>query len=207
MTLGVKLGDTITARGSTLVAIILMFFSYLILIIFPKYKYVILGMSIFGIGDGLGNLSVIKNCWRYFPNNKGLVNGIILTGFGTSTAVLSPVADYLINYNKEGTDSQGYYSAEVSLNLLIYLKFVFYLIIILGTISIILTFPYENENKEEEENNFMYLKYDKENNDEEIMVNENENVNENESLSDAFFSIPNLELGLLIFCGPCKIFK
>ena len=37
--------------------------------------------------------------------------------------------------------------------------------------------------------------------------NNKEIVNENESLSDAFFSIPNLELGLLIFCGPCKIFR
>jgi len=82
MAIGVKLGDSITVRGSTFVAISLMILSYLILIIFPKFKYVILGMSIFGIGDGLGNLSVIKNSWRYFPNNKGLVNGLILTGFG-----------------------------------------------------------------------------------------------------------------------------
>jgi len=195
MTLGVKLGDTITVRGSTFVAILLMFISYLILIIFPKFKYVILGMSIFGIGDGLGNLSVIKNSWRYFPNNKGLVNGIILTGFGTSTAVLSPIADYIINYNGEGTDKQGYYNAQVSFNLLIYLKFVLFLIVFLGTIAIILSFPYNEEEEEEKENNYMYL------------GNNKEIVNENESLSDAFFSIPNLELGLLIFCGPCKIFR
>jgi hypothetical protein len=152
-------------------------------------------MSIFGIGDGLGNLSVIKNSWRYFPNNKGLVNGLILTGFGSSTAILSPIADYLINYNGEGTDNQGYYSAKVSFNLLIYLKFVLFLIVVLGTTAIILSFPYNEENEEENENNYLYLH------------NEKEIVNENESLLDAFFSIPNLELGLFIFCGPCKIFR
>jgi len=195
MAIGVKLGDNITVRGSTFVAISLMVLSYLILIIFPKFKYVILGMSIFGIGDGLGNLSVIKNSWRYFPNNKGLVNGLILTGFGSSTAILSPIADYLINYNGEGTDNQGYYSAKVSFNLLIYLKFVLFLIVVLGTTAIILSFPYNEENEEENENNYLYLH------------NEKEIVNENESLLDAFFSIPNLELGLFIFCGPCKIFR
>jgi len=190
MTLGVKLGDTITARGTTIISVLLLILSYLILIQFPNFNMVLFGMCIFGIGNGLGNLSVIKNCWRYFPNNKALINGIILTGFGISSAFYSFIADIIINYNKEPTDNQGYYSVEISNNLITFLKFNLCTIIFLGSFSIILTFPFKKE--EELINNI----------ENEIEI---ENENENENLFDAFFSIPNLQLAIICFCGPCKI--
>ena len=196
MTLGVKLGDTITARGTSIISVILLILSYLILIQFPNFNMVLIGMSIFGIGNGLGNLSVIKNCWRYFPNNKALINGIILTGFGISSSFYSFFADIIINYNKEPTDNQGYYSIEISNNLIAFLKFNLYTIIFLGSFSIILTFPFK---KEEDFINNIEIRN-------EIEI-ENENENENENLIDAFFSIPNLQLAIICFCGPCKIFK
>ena len=196
MTLGVKLGDTITARGTTIISVLLLILSYLILIQFPNFNMVLIGMSIFGIGNGLGNLSVIKNCWRYFPNNKALINGIILTGFGISSSFYSFFADIIINYNKEPTDNQGYYSIEISNNLIAFLKFNLYTIIFLGSFSIILTFPFK---KEEDFINNIEIRN-------EIEI-ENENENENENLIDAFFSIPNLQLAIICFCGPCKIFK
>ena len=193
MTLGVKLGDTITARGTSIISVLLLILSYLILIQFPNFNMVLFGMSIFGIGNGLGNLSVIKNCWRYFPNNKALINGIILTGFGISSSFYSFFADIIINYNKEPTDNQGYYSIEISNNLITFLKFNLYTIIFLGSFSIILTFPFK---KDELIDNI-----------ENVNEIEIENENEKEDLIDAFFSIQNLQLAIICFCGPCKIFK
>ena len=88
--------------------------SYGILIFFSNYYLVLLGMGIFGLGDGLGNLSGIKNAWKYFPNNKGLVNGIIIGGLGLSSSVFTPLADYIINKDGKKPNNDGFYDKEIS---------------------------------------------------------------------------------------------
>ena len=89
-------------------------FSYTI-----SFYLILFGFALFGLGDGLGNLSVIKNCWLYFPNNKALVNGIILGAYGLNSATLNPLADLVfINPNKKETDDDGYYPPDVANNLL-----------------------------------------------------------------------------------------
>ena len=58
-----------------------MYLSYISLVImikFKKYYLVLLAMRIFGLGGGIANLSVIKNCQKYFPENIELVNRIII---------------------------------------------------------------------------------------------------------------------------------
>jgi len=197
MTIGVKLGDTITARGTTIISVLFLILSYIILIQFPKFKMVLFGMSIFGIGNGLGNLSVIKNCWQYFPNNKALINGIILTGFGISSSFYSFMADIIINYEKEPTNKEGYYSITISNNLITFLKFNLYTIIFLGSIAIILSFPFKKETNEENLYNDISIKQE---------IDKTEENNNDENIFEAFFSIPNLELAIICFCGPCKIF-
>ena len=92
MTIGVKLGNKVGPRISTLIGIVTMYISYLIMIFFTNYYLILVAMGVFGLGDGLANLSVIKNCWKYFPNNAALVNGIIIGGLGISSAVLTPIA-------------------------------------------------------------------------------------------------------------------
>ena len=143
---GVKLGDEITVRGSTIIAVILMVGSYFLLIFSTNFPVIILGFCIFGMGDGLGNLSVIKNCWLYFPNNKALINGIILGAYGLNSAILNPLADFIIiNPNKEEADDDGYYPENVANNLKDFLYFVMIMFGVLGIIAIILSIPYEND--------------------------------------------------------------
>ena len=62
MTIGVKLGNKIGPRFITLLGVSFMYLSYIIMIIFSNYYLVLLAMGVFGLGDGLANLSVIKNC-------------------------------------------------------------------------------------------------------------------------------------------------
>ena len=62
-------------------------------------------MVMFGIGHAISNLAVIKNCWKYFPNNTGLVYGIIVSGAGMCSSIFTPLADFIvINPEKEETD-------------------------------------------------------------------------------------------------------
>ena len=56
-------------------------------------------MGIFGMGDGLGNISVIQNAWKYFSESKGTISGIILSCFGGSSLLFTSLADYIINPN------------------------------------------------------------------------------------------------------------
>jgi MFS family permease len=237
MSPGVKLGDRITVRGSTIVAVVLMVGSYLFLILSTNFYLILLGFSLFGLGDGLGNLSVIKNCWLYFPNNKALVNGIILGAYGLNSAILNPLADFVfINPKKKKTDDNGYYPPEVANNLLNFLYFIMIMFGVMGTFAILLTIPYEKDLNEKindvdvinhSEINFKKSLLNKENT---VGVNKNSNgtrdstintySNINSSLTSedkssksrssyhinnfwtGFFSVPNLQLGIICFSVP-----
>ena len=206
MTIGVKIGNKFGPRISSLIGILLMLGSYAIMLCFNKYIFILLAMGIFGMGDGIANLSVIKNCWKYFPKNTGLVNGIIIGGLGLSSSVLTPIADYLIiNPNEEKTDDRGYYPEKVALNLWFYLKFLTILFIVLGVIGISLTIAYEKEpvieETEADTGNSNLVSPDR---------TESSFSVQNQSnlclLCDGFFSWKNLMMISFCFCGLCKYF-
>ena len=204
MTIGVKLGDTVGPRFSTLIGICTMYASYAIMIFFTNYYLVLVAMGVFGLGDGLANLSVIKNCWKYFPNNAALVNGIIIGGLGISSAILTPIADYFI-INPKGLepDENGIYDKDIANNLLNFLYFLLILFLVLGLFAVAFTFKYEPE---ELSSNSEYV-FKKAGNLE--MDNSSSNANKKQEsnlrlLCDGFWSLTNLTLALFCFCGPCK---
>ena len=51
----------------------------------------------FGICNGQGYTIPMKLCWDIFPNNKGIVTGIITFGFGMGAFVFGIVSSMLIN--------------------------------------------------------------------------------------------------------------
>jgi len=90
LTLGTKMGNIIGVRLTIVVALACKYISYALLLFIPNYYIVLIAMCLFGIGNGLGNLTYMKNSWKYFPKSQGLVNGIILGGAGISSSVLTP---------------------------------------------------------------------------------------------------------------------
>ena len=162
-------------------------------------------MGIFGLGDGLGNLSAIKNAWKYFPNNKGLVNGIIIGGLGLSSSFFTPLADYIINKNGIKTNDDGFYDKEIADRLIYFLYAMIGIFSVLGFFSIIFTFPYEEEKdilkneeyekeklidddkeneKEDYKNKIENEKYNKNNNNNETNDKKENNNNENYNIID-----------------------
>ena len=62
-----------------------------------NFAYTILGNGfIAGIGAGIAYIVPISTCIKWFPNNKGLVTGVAVAGFGGGAALVSTVAGYLI---------------------------------------------------------------------------------------------------------------
>lgn len=51
----------------------------------------------FGIGCGMAYTAPLGAGWQWFPNNKGLVSGAVLTGFGAGGFVFNKIGTKLIN--------------------------------------------------------------------------------------------------------------
>lgn len=195
LTLGAKMGNKIGVRLTICVALIFKFISYALLLMFANYYIVLISMCLFGVGSGLGNLTYMKNSWKYFIKSQGLVNGIILGGAGISSSILTPLADFfIINPDKipANEDTGIYEDEEIANRVPKYIAILCVMFLILGILSIFMTFPYTEGNEEQGET-----------------VEEANNVKkespENEArLIDLFLSSKNLKLLSFCFCGFCK---
>ena len=195
LTLGAKLSNKIGCRPTIFISLLLKIIAFALLYFFPNYYVDLVAMCILGLGGGIGNLAYIKNGWKYFPQSQGLVNGIILGGGGLSSSVLTPLGDFfIINSEKEKTDDNGIYPKYISDRLPKFIRILLISFIILGILSLLMTFPYENE---------------EEKNENEEKINEvEEKVNKgNENLKEALFSNKNLFMISFCFCGFCKSIK
>ena len=148
LTIGVKLGDKIGVRNTVIITFFLHFSSYIILLFATNFYLFLISMVMFGIGHAISNLAVIKNCWKYFPNNTGLVYGIIVSGAGMCSSIFTPLADFfVINPEKESVDDLGFYPQYIAMRLLRYLIIVTGILSVFGVLTIFLTFDKEKESK------------------------------------------------------------
>ena len=152
-TIGVKIQDKFGIRITNFLSGFFILIAFLILKFSTKFKINIIAFIFAGISNGLGYLSVIKNAWKYYPNNKGFVTGIIFVGHGLCSFILNPIADFiLINPNQEKTEKNGFYNKKIANNIIKYYNFVLIYFFILTIISVSLSFPYENDINDNEIN-------------------------------------------------------
>ena len=195
LTLGAKIGNKIGVRLIICLALAFKFLSYALLLMIPNYYIVLISMCLFGVGSGLGNLTYLKNSWRYFPKSQGLVNGIILGGAGISSSILTPLADFfIINPDKEKADEDTglYFNKTIANKVPKYIAILCIMFLILGLISIFITFPYEfeDENGEKKEERKTVVNYD--------------SPEYQATLKELFLSKQNFKLLSFCFCGFCK---
>ena len=194
------MGNIIGVRLTIAVALTFKYISYALLLLFPNYYVVLFAMCLFGVGSGLGNLTYLKNSWKYFPKNQGLVNGIILGGAGISSSILTPLADFLIiNPDKESANSvTGLYSKIVGNRVPTYLFILCLTFLVLGIFALFITFPFEEE-KRDTENEVVGETAEEE----QTLIKARPGELE-ASLKDTFFSLKNCQLLSFCFCGFCK---
>ena len=177
LTIGVKLGDKIGVRNTVIITFVLHYLSYIILIFAKNFYLFLISMVMFGIGHAISNLAVIKNCWKYFPNNMGLVYGIIVSGAGMCSSIFTPLADFfVINPEKEPVDDLGFYPKYIAMRLLKYLIIVTCILAEFGALSIFFTFDNNKKEDKDEEKNI-----DNENKQEVLIESEKEKEKENEN--------------------------
>ena len=233
LTIGVKLGDKIGVRNTVILTFGLHYLSYFILIFAKNFFLFLLSMVMFGIGHAISNLAVIKNCWKYFPNNTGLVYGIIVSGAGMCSSIFTPLADFVvINPEKEETDKDtGFYPEYIAMRLLRYLIIVTGILSILGALSIFFTFDKKTKEEEEAEAKIKEKEENIENNNKDALIESEKNqekeenkeikresmpdfsgiederpslATNNKMLWEAFLSIKNIMFICFCFCSFCK---
>lgn len=75
-----------------------------------NFTYTILGNGIIaGVGAGIAYIVPISTCMKWFPNNKGLVTGVAVAGFGGGAALVSSVAGYLLKLDVNPFALFGYF--------------------------------------------------------------------------------------------------
>jgi hypothetical protein len=78
----------------------------------------------YGAGAGLMYTAPLMSAWSYFRNNKGLVTGIITSGFGFSIGAFGLITSKIVNPDNltpdievhNGAVTEIFYSAEVANN-------------------------------------------------------------------------------------------
>ena len=170
------LDNKLGTRILNIIGSISLLISQLLIYNFIDYYIILISYGLFGLCGSLTYFQSLKNCWKYFPDKKGLISGIIFSSFGLSAFIFTSLGDYIIssNDNKDSKDGE-YYSKETSEKFLIYIKVFIICIIVMGTISCILCFPFEEESLKENDRS--------ENNEinKDLSATDNENYENNEN--------------------------
>ena len=135
-----KLGIRILTIFST----ISLYISHIIIYFSIEYYLLIISYFIYGFGVSCTYYQTVKNCWKFFPEKKDLITGIIFSSFGLGSFFFTSIADLIINPNNLAKEGK-YYSKEIAYRYSTFNKFLIFCIVILGAISCILSFPYEEE--------------------------------------------------------------
>ena len=218
-TFGLKIGDKIGSRNAVLLSLFFELITLAIFLYIPIYIMFLIAMGIFGIGIATNSLITIKNCWKYYPDKKGLIYGINVGAAGISTSFFAPLADFwIINKNKEKTGSDGLYPKEVAENLPTYLYTLVGIFLAIGIISYFMTFNYEDVIDDDKMDKLIdevgTIKEEKEEKEEkEVEIKDKDNKGQNnkkrrkvtyKELFKLFISKKNLQILVFISSGPCK---
>ena len=104
---------------------------------------------IFGIGIGISYPNILVVVMKWYPNNKGLVNGLVLCGFGISALIFDKVQTILINPDNLEQDAiTGFTDDEIIRNfpyIFLYLGGIFFVMQIVGVL--LMSYPPNNLSK------------------------------------------------------------
>ena len=95
----------------------------------------------FSFNHGMAYMAPIHHCWLWWPNNPGLVSGIILGGFGFGGLIFDNVLTAVINPWGDKIDDSGFYTARVDERFMMTWRVLTLCWFGLAVIGIILMFP------------------------------------------------------------------
>ena len=72
---------------------------------------------LYGLGIGIAYYLILKTCWKYFPEKKGLITGLVLCCFGLSPFAFTTLADLVINKEGIPADNAGIFPDTVAIKM------------------------------------------------------------------------------------------
>ena len=139
-------------RVLIILATISLFLSHVILYFSVNYYLILLSYILYGYGACSTYYTSLRNCWKYFPEKKDLISGIIFSSFGLSSFAFTSIADQIINPDNIPKDGK-YYPKQISYRFIKYVKVFAICVVVIGYISSILCFPFEGKIEENNINN------------------------------------------------------
>ena len=137
----------LNCRIIILIGILCLLISNLLMVFTTDFYLIIISMIFYGLVCAFNCFTVLRNCWEYYPNKKGLLSGINTACNSISTFIFTSIGDYIINSDGKGKpDDPNIYNRYP-----IFLKLLLVCTIVLGSLAVILCFPYEKEEDEKKE--------------------------------------------------------
>ena len=135
----------------------------------------------------------MKTSWKYFPEKKGILTGIILSVFGLCPLIFTSICDFIVNREGKSPGEGDIFDPEIAIRLKKYSLLMIFVLSFFGFFSQILMFPMDNIDSTD----LSDKKYDTNNNNETLIKKEDsneqkniiENVNLNQPFKQAFCSI------------------
>ena len=154
-----------------------------------NYTLIFLGFILYGLGIGCSYYPILKTSWKYFPEKKGILTGIILSVFGLCPLIFTSICDFIVNKDGESAGEGDIFDPKIAIRLKKYCLLMVFVLSFFGLLSQILMFPMDKIDSTDLS--------DKKYNNDPLMTNETsietknfvENVNLNQPFKQAFCSI------------------
>jgi len=143
LSFGVKLANKIGFKLTSLIFMV-WYAACIFLCSFIKsfILFVIVYAAVMGVAGGILYMVPVVCGWKYFPQRKGLVSGIIVGGYGLGTFIFNFIALAIVNPNNEKAsivyDGEKYFGPEVYNNVPKMFRILALCFLILGIIGTIL---------------------------------------------------------------------
>jgi hypothetical protein len=102
------------------------------------------GFVLYGLGIGLGYYPILKTTWKYFPEKKGFLTGLILSVFGLCPFIFTSIADAVMNPDGENTKDGGIFGPEIGIKMKDFSLIMVITMAVCGILSQFLMFPLDN---------------------------------------------------------------
>lgn len=116
----------------------------LLIYFFKNYWVIMFSFVLYGLGIGIAYYPILKTCWKYFPEKKGLITGIVLCCFGLSPFAFTSLADWIINKEGLSPDGKGIFSKEIAIRMKTYALVMSIIFAVFGVLALLLMFPMDN---------------------------------------------------------------
>ena len=146
LTIGIKIGNLMSTRICILISLLIQYSAFTIIIFFNTNPYITLfSFGMFNLGNAISFLTYLKNCWKYYPIKYGSINGIVLSGAGISSSILTFLGEFIIINPKRKEIFKNDNSLEKVDNIKLFLLIVAGILLICGLLGFIFSFEYKEE--------------------------------------------------------------